>query len=204
MKPLKWILCIVPLLIINACKQHNEERTVFFDKSGMDTALNPGDNFFLYANGTWLKKTQIPASESEWGSFVTLDDDNLKNLHKILDEVSAKDNNAGGKEQKVGDLFKSGMDTMAIEKIGYEPIKPLLAKITAVKDYKELVNLAADGFKNGDGFLLGFYVSPNDRISSKNISHFDQTSITLPEKDYYFKTDSASKKIRAEYLKYIA
>lgn len=204
MKPLKWLLCIASLLIINACKQHNEKRTVFYDKRGMDTAVNPGDNFFLYANGTWFKKTQIPASESEWGSFVTLDDDNLKNIHKILNEVSAKDNNAGSKEQKVGDLFKSGMDTMAIEKLGYNPVKPLLAKITAIKDYKELVNLAADGFKNGDGFLLGFYVSPDDRISSKNISHFDQTSITLPEKDYYFKTDSASKKIRLEYLKYIA
>ena len=194
---------VILLIAISSCKQRTEEHTVFFDKSGMDTTVSPGDNFFLYANGAWVKKTEIPASESEWGSFVTLDNDNLKNLRKILDDVSAADNAAGSKEQKVGDLYKSGMDTVAIEKLGYEPVKPLLAKIAAVKDYKELVNLAADGFKNGDGFLLGFYVSPDDKISSKNVSHFDQTGITLPERDYYFKTDSASKKIRAEYLKYI-
>jgi len=204
MKPLKWILFAAPLFLVTACNRHQEERTVFFDKSGMDTTVSPGDDFFSYANGTWIKKTQIPASESEWGSFVTLDNDNIKNLHEILDDISSKDNDAGSNEQKVGDLFKSGMDTIAIEKLSYGPVKPLLAKINAVKDYKELIKLAADGFKDGEGFLLGFYVSPDDRISSKNISHFDQTGITLPDKDYYFKTDSASKKIRVEYVKYIA
>ena len=192
------------ILFITACKQHQEKRTVFFEKSGMDTTVRPGDNFFLYANGKWFKKATIPASESEWGSFVTLDNDNVKNLHQILDEVSSKNNDPGSKEQKVGDLFKSGMDTISIEKLSYEPVKPLLAKINAVKDYKELVSLAADGFKDGDGFLFGFYVSPDDKISLRNIAHFDQTGIALPERDYYFKTDSASKKIRTEYVKYIA
>ena len=204
MKTLNQVTFAALILFITACKQHQEKRTVFFEKSGMDTTVSPGDNFFLYANGTWVKKTIIPASEREWGSFVTLDNDNIKNLHKILNEVSSRDNDPGSKEQKVGDLFKSGMDTLAIEKLGYEPVKPLLAKIEAVKDYKELVNLAADGFKNGDGFLLGFYVSADDKISSRNIAHFDQTGITLPDRDYYFKTDSASEKIRVEYVKYIA
>ena len=66
------------------------------------------------------------------------------------------------------------------------------------------MQLSANSYKDGSGFLFGFYVSPDDKISTKNIAHFDQTGITLPERDYYFKTDSASKKIRAEYLKYIA
>jgi putative endopeptidase len=201
----------VAAMSVTACKHKSADsssdvpkRTVFFDKSGMDTTVKPGDDFFSYASGKWIKETKIPPSEVGWGSFYTLDDDNLKNLHKILDGVSSQDNAAGSKEQKVGDLYKSGMDTATIEKLGYEPIKPLLAKINAVKDYKELVQLAADGFKSGDGFLLGFYVSPDDRASSKNIAHFDQTGITLPERDYYFKTDSASKKIRDEFVKHIA
>lgn len=211
MKLLNWMWLAVPVVMVTACTHKSADtssdvpkRTVFFEKSGMDTTIKPGDDFFSYANGKWIKDTQIPPSEREWGSFVTLSNDNIKNLHLILDDVSAKDNTAGSNEQKVGDLYKSGMDTASIEKLGYEPVKPVLAKISAVKDYKDLVKLAADGFKDGDGFLLGFYVSPDDRISSKNVAHFDQTGITLPTRDYYFKTDSASKKIRDEYVKYIA
>jgi putative endopeptidase len=211
MKLTHYAWLAVAAMSVTACKHKAADstsdvpkRTVFFDKSGMDTTVKPGDDFFSYASGKWMKETKIPPSETGWGSFYTLDDDNVKNLHKILDDVSAQDNAAGSKEQKVGDLYKSGMDTATIEKLGYEPIKPVLDKINAVKDYKELVQLAADGFKTGDGFLLGFYVSPDDRISSKNVAHFDQTGITLPERDYYFKTDSASKKIRDQFVKHIA
>src|SRR6202034_2452806 len=146
------------------------------------------------ANGTWMKKVVIPASETGWGSFYTLFDDNEKHLHKILDDVSSKDNAAGSNEQKVGDLYKSGMDTVTIEKLGYDPIKPQLAKIAAVKDYKDLVKVAADGFKTGDGFLFNFYVSPDDRISNKNAAHFDQSGLGLPDKDYY--TDTAKEKVK--------
>ncbi|HTE02398.1 MAG TPA: M13 family metallopeptidase [Mucilaginibacter sp.] len=211
MKLTNWAMLAVSALAVTACNNKPKEsssdvpkRTVFFDKTGMDTTVKPGDNFALYASGNWLKTTKIPASETGWGSFYTLSDENIKNVHLILDEISAKDNASGSLEQKVGDLYKSGMDTTTIEKLGYEPIKPVMEKISAVKDYKDLVKLSADGFKTGDGFLFGFYVSPDDRASSKNVAHFDQTGLTLPEKDYYFKTDSASKKIRAEYVKYIA
>ncbi|MDF2435106.1 MAG: putative endopeptidase, partial [Mucilaginibacter sp.] len=167
------------------------------------TTIKAGDNFFLYANGKWIKNTKIPATESGWGLGNILYNDNQKELHSILEDVSAKDNAKGSKEQKVGDLYKSGMDIVTIEKLGYEPVKPLLTQISAIKDYKDLVKLAADGYKTGDGLLFGFYVSPDDRISTKNAAHFDQTGITLPEKGYYLKTDSASKKIRDEYVKYI-
>jgi len=132
-----------------------------------------------------------------------LRDINEAHIHEILDYAAAHDYTANSIDQKVGDLYKSGMDTAAIEKLGYEPVKPQLAKIAAVKDYKDLVKLAADGFKSGDGFLLGFYVSPDDRISTKNAAHFDQTGLNLPNRDYYFKTDTASKKILDGYVTYI-
>ena len=210
MKLSHWVLLAISTLTITACKNKTSSsskepaRTVFFDKSGMDTTVKPGDNFFMYASGAWLKKTIIPPSESGWGSFYTLDDDNLKNLHKILQQDSTQDNAAGSPAQKVGDLYISAMDTAAMDKLGYGPVKPQLAKIAAVKNDKELVSLAADGYKNGDGFMLGFSVNPDDKISTKNVAHFDQAGINLPNRDYYFKTDSASKKIRAEFVKYIA
>ncbi len=209
MKLSKWALLSVSALALSACKHKDassevERRTVFFDKSGMDTSVKPGDDFALYASGTWFKKTKIPASENGWGSFYILSDDNIKQVHSILEDVSSKNNDAGSLEQKVGDLYKSGMDTLTLEKLGYDPIRPLLAKISALKDYKELVKYAADGFKTGDGLLFGFYVSPDDRISTKNVAHFDQTGLSLPDKDYYTKTDSATVKIRAAFVKYIA
>lgn len=195
----------IAILGISACNNQPKDTklTVFFDKSGMDSTVSPGEDFFTYANGTWLKSTKIPPSETSWGSFNILIDNNLKKVHAILDEVSAQDNPAGSVEQKVGDLYKSGLDTVTIEKLGYDPIKPELAKINAIKDYKQLVTWAADGFKTGNGDLFGFSVSADDRVSTKNIAHFDQTGITLPERDYYFKTDSTSKKIRDEFVKYM-
>jgi len=204
-----WVT--LPVLLVSSCTNKSKDasddvpkRTVFFDKTGMDTTVKPGDNFFLYANGKWMRDTKIPPSQTGWGSFYTLDDDNVKNLHKILEDVSSKDNAAGSVEQKVGDLYKSGLDTAAMDKLGYEPVKPLLAKINAVKNYKELMSLSADSYKDGDGFLFGFYIAPDDKISTLNTAHFDQVGLNLPNRDYYFKTDSASKGIRAGYLKYIA
>jgi putative endopeptidase len=198
------------LMLTAACNQSTtskpegkNERTVFFDKAGMDTTVSPGDNFFLYANGSWLKNTEIPASQTGWGSFFVLMEDNQKNLRSILEEASSKEHPKGSLEQKTGDLYLSGMDTLAMDKRGFEPVKPLLAKIDAVKTPMEMVNMAADEFKNGDGFLFAFYVGPDDKISNKNAVNFLQTGLELPNRDYYLKTDSASQNIRNEFVKYI-
>jgi putative endopeptidase len=210
MKYTKWMLLAVPALALTAFVHGpkyapvDEPRTSFFDKAGMDTTVSPGENFFLYANGNWIKNTEMPASETRWGSFNILADNNVKRLHTILEDVSSKNNPIGTNAQKVGDLYKSGMDTVTIDKLGYSPIKPELAKIAAVTNYKQLVQLAADGFKTGDGLLFGFYIAPDARISDKNAAQLSQAEIGLPNRDYYFKTDSASVNIRAEYVKYIA
>ena len=208
MKITKWIAAVIPVLAITAChhpKNSSEvpARTVFFDKSGMDTTVNPADNLFLYANGTWLKNTKIPPSETGWGGMYSMRVDNQKQLHQILEDASKQDNQKDSKEQKVGDLYLSGMDTTAMDKLGYEPVRPLLAKINAITDYKQLIDVSASTFNDGDGFLFGFYTAPDDRNSKINVAHFDQTGLELPERDYYFNTDSSSVKIRAAYVTYI-
>src|SRR5882757_3329210 len=134
----------------NADKSTMEARKVFFDRSGMDTTTKPGDNFFLYANGTWLKTTQIPDDQSGWGSFYTLYDENQKNLRGILEDAEKGNNSKGSIEQKVGDYYASGMDTVAIEKVGAEPLKPMLAKIDVIKDYKQLADLLIEDNANGE------------------------------------------------------
>jgi putative endopeptidase len=179
------------------------ERTVFFDKSGMDTTVSPGKNFFLFANGKWLKETEIPASEGGWGSFYVLFDENLKNLRKIL-EVSSKESEKGSIEQKVGDFYLSGMDTAAMDKRGYEPVKPLLAEINTIKNPQELLKFAAQNFENGHQFLFAFSVGPDEKNSTKNAVSFSQTGLGLPSRDYYFNKDQATESVRKAYTSYIA
>ncbi|WP_231460543.1 M13 family metallopeptidase [Pedobacter sp. Leaf132] len=205
------ILPAAVLLMLAACQndkshQANEadQRTVFFDTAGMDTTVKPGDNFFLYANGKWLKETEIPKTETGWGSFYTLYNDNLKNLKTILEQAAKGNATKGTAEQKVGDFYASGMDSITIEKLGIEPIKPLLSRIDAIKDGKDLINFVADGYKNAEGDLLGFGVEPDDKISNKNALVFSQTGLNLPERSYYLDQDDKAKKIRTQYLAYIS
>lgn len=200
-------LMAAPAIMMASCSQKGgssdvDKRTVFFDKAGMDTTVSPADNFFQYANGTWYKKTEIPASESGWGSFYILEEENQKDLLKILEEA-AKGGGNDNRAKKVGDFYASGMDTTTIDKRGFEPVKPLLARIDALKTVKELVTFSADSFKEGDGFLFSFFVGPDDRISTKNAVNFQQAGLGLPNRDYYFNQDPENQKIRNEYVKYI-
>src|ERR1700761_4694965 len=118
MRKTSYLWLAIPMVFVMSCKSKSStgsddtvaKRTVFFDKSGMDTTVKPADDFFDYANGAWMKNTVIPASESDWGSFTTLYNDNEANLHKIIEDAAAHDDTAGSIDQKVGDLYKSGMD----------------------------------------------------------------------------------------------
>ncbi len=200
------------LLNLAACKSDSktaasveEQRTTFFDVSGMDTSVQPGNNFFLYANGGWIKANKIPDDQSGWGSFYTLYAENQKKLKNILEEAAASKNpKSGSLEQKVGDFYASAMDTTAIEKKGYEPIKPVLAKIDAAKEYKELMALNAELHKSGNGSFLGMGVGADEKNSTKNILNFYQAGLSLPEKEYYTKTDSATSMQRKKLQEFAA
>ena len=177
--------------------------TIFLDKKGMDTTVKPGDDFYSYVNGNWAKTVTIPDDQTGWGAFYMIYEDNLKNLRSILEDAAKTSNPAGSLEQKVGDYYAAGMDTATIEKVGAEPLKPMLAKIDAVKDYKEMMNLISESYASGEGDLLGFYVGSDDKNSSQNIAIFTQSGITLPEKEYYTRNDSSTIAIRAAFVKYI-
>lgn len=190
--------------LAGACTQStktDEKRVVI---TGIDTTKKPGDDFFMYANGIWYDTAQIPASQTGVGSYSFLNFPQRIRLQAILDSVSAANNAPGSIEQKVGDFYASGMDTAAINKRGYEPIKPLLSRIDALTDIPSLLKLVAEEQKVGDGSIIGFYVGPDDKHSTINIAQFYQTGIGLPERDYYFKTDSSTIKIQKAYRNYLS
>lgn len=198
-------LSTLVLLGATSCKNEPAAETParsYFDVAGMDTSVKPGDNFFQYANGLWVKNAVIPDDQSGWGSFYTLYEENLQKLKGILEESAAAKAEKGSNQQKLGDYYASGMDTIAIEKLGAEPLKPALAKIDAVKDYKEFMNLVTDMFSQGDDYLLGMYVGSDEKNSAQNIAILYQTGTTLPEKEYYTRTDSSNVAARNAMVSY--
>jgi putative endopeptidase len=201
------VIGVGSLLLLGAasCKREsasdNSSRS-YFDISGMDSTVKPGDNFFLYANGGWLKTATIPGDLSGWGSFYTLYQDNLKKLREILEDAAKGEHPKGSTEQKLGDYYASGMDTLTIEKLGASPLQEGLAKIANVKDHKALMNLVTEMYSEGEGYLIGLYVGADEKNSAWNIAGLYQTGTTLPEKDYYTRKDSASEASRKALVNY--
>ena len=206
MKPVSILFIGFLLMLITACNNNDnpgaDKRMVFFDNAGMDSSVKAGDNFFTYANGKWINAAIIPDDQSGWGSFYTLYEENLKNLKGLLEMASKSNAAKGSMEQKLGDYFASGMDTVAIEKTGAEPLKPMLARIDAIKDHKELMELIADAFSKGDASLVGMYVAADEKNSGQNIPIFTQSGLTLPEKEYYTRKDSATVAARNALVNY--
>ena len=197
----KLLYLSLALILAGACKQASETKHVVI--TGIDHTKKPGDDFFTFVNGIWYDSVTIPASQTGVGAYSFMNFPQRIRLQGILDSVSQSNHPAGSLEQKVGDFYASGLDTVAINKRGYEPIKPLLARIDAITDVPSLLNVVAEEQKVGDGSIIGFYVGPDDKKSTVNIAQFYQTGIGLPERDYYFKTDSSTLKIQKAYKKYL-
>ena len=199
-------LSALVLLGASSCtnsKEEKKEQRSYFDISGMDTTVKPGDDFFQYANGGWMKTAVIPDDQSGWGSFYTLYEENLQKLKGILEEAAQSKSAKGSIEQKLGDYYASGMDTVAIDKLGAAPLKPALEKMDAVKDYKELVALVTEMYSKGEDYFIGMYVGADEKNSARNIAVLYQAGTSLPEKDYYTRTDSASVATREAFLAYV-
>jgi putative endopeptidase len=174
------------------------------DIASQDSSVKPQSNFFLFANGTWLKTTEIPPSQSAWGAFSTLRDSTIVRLHRILDSLAAvPDAPKGSIAQQTGDLFVSAMDSAGIEKKGYQPIKPELDSIAAIKNSADLLHEIAREYAVNHAPFFSFTVSADDRNSLVNIAHFKQGGLGLPSRDYYFNNDTSTRKIRNAYVDYI-
>ncbi|HEX4852212.1 MAG TPA: M13 family metallopeptidase N-terminal domain-containing protein, partial [Puia sp.] len=194
------------LVVLIGCSNPTSEpsKKVFVDVSGIDTSVKPGDNFFRYVNGRWYDTVKIADDQSGIGSYSFLNIPQKKLLQNILDSVSNRPNAVGTIDQKVGDFYASGMDTATINKRGFEPIQPILANIDGISDLPSLMKFVANQVKSGEGSIISFGIAPDDKNSSMNIAHVYQTGIGLPDRDYYFKTDSATRKIQDGYKNYVS
>lgn len=187
----------------NSNGSHATSAIQLLNPANMDTTIKPGDNFFLYANGTWLKNNPIPGSETRWGSFNELQENNYKALHELL-EAAAADKGAkqGSASQKVGDLYRTGMDSAAINQAGISPLQAYFGKVDAIAGSGDIMRFIATEYAQGNGQLFSFYVAPDDKNVTKNIAQFGQSGLGMPDRDYYFGTDERTTKIREAYKLY--
>ena len=197
------LLLSLALLLAGACNQVPDIDTKSGVITGIDSSRKPGDDFFTYVNGIWYDTARIPPSQTGVGYYSFLNFPQRIRLQGILDSISRGNHPAGSIEQKVGDFYASGLDTAAINKRSYEPIKPLLARVDAITDVPSLMKFVAEEQKVGNGSIIGFDVGPDNKQSTINIVQFYQTGIGLPERDYYFKADSSTLDIQAAYKKYL-
>lgn len=180
--------------------------TPAFDVAGMDTTVNPGDDFDQFANGTWKQLNPVPGTESRWGAFGILAKGNLEvKVKSIIDTLMAgKAAPAkGSTAQLVGDFYRSYMDTAKLEQLGAGPLKPWTERIDALKDLKEHAALSGELARLGVSTFVGMHADADMHDSKMNILYGGQDGLSLGERSYYEKTDSAMVNIRKEFVGHV-
>jgi len=171
--------------------------------TNLDSSVKPGEDFFEYANGGWIKKNPIPGEQSSWGIGNLVIEENLKRLREISEKAATSKAAKGSNDQKIGDFWSMAMDSAKIEADGLKPIQPLLDKVNGITDIRSLVSTVAELKKIGSGTLFGEYVGQDAKQSDVMAYTLWQGGLGLPEREYYFKNDSATINIRSKYLQYM-
>ena len=195
------------LLLFYACKNNNSTSNSPQNDvvaANVDTTVSPADDFFLFANGGWIKNHPIPGSESSWSIGKMVNED-IYNKMKMVSENATKANAAkGSNEQKIGDFWTTGMDSTAIETNGLTAIQPEIDKIASIKDINSLLDVVVDMHTSQITPMFSANVYQDEKNSAVNSLHFSQGGLGLGERDYYFKNDERNVNIRKEYVKHIA
>jgi putative endopeptidase len=173
------------------------------DTTGFDRGVRPQDDFFQFVNGGWIRNTQIPADRTSTGTFLLLRDNAQAALRAIIDSVAAAPNAPGSEGQKVGDLYRSFMDTARIEQLGVTPVQGDLQRIAAVTGREQYPQLFASMRRMGVGTPFTFSVQQDQGNSSRYAVTVSQSGLGLPDRDYYLTDNERNTTIRQAYTTYL-
>ncbi|MFT6167336.1 MAG: putative endopeptidase [Vicingaceae bacterium] len=206
----KFILPAVLGLGMLACGTPQKQEEVKIEKapafalSNLDTTVSPCEDFYQYAIGGWLKDNPIPSTESRWSSFNVVTDSNNAKLKKIFSEFSSKVFEKGSLEQKVGDFYKSVMDSAKAEELGITPLQTMLDELAAIETMADYVQLNASWKAYGVGSFNSIYVGQDDKKSDEYITYLSQSGLGLPDEAYYTKSDEKSLDIQTAYKAHLS
>ena len=221
--PLAAILCSAPLVLSCAAPQKSAPSTPAataeasaaapsgqtptlgawgFDLAGLDPSVKPGDDFYRFGGGVWLKTKQIPADRSRYGMFDQLDIDAEANVKALLEEVASEKPAPGTNPQRLADFYASFLDSAAIEAAGLKVIEPELKAIAGAATHEELARLIARPDMPVRG-PLGIGITVDQKNPDRYILSVSQSGLELPDRDYYLKDDDRSKEVRAKYLAHL-
>ena len=206
---LKPLTAIYLCLNLFACQNNSEPKVTKVNPLGdvigshIDSTIHPGDDFFNYANGGWIKKNPIPPSENGWGIFNLVADENFARVRKISEDASSQSAAKGSAMQQIGDFFFAGMDSSSIESSGLSPLQALLDQIQSINTTADLLKMVNTLQMNGAAPLYSLYVGQDMKNSEKNFLYLSQGGLGLPDRDYYFNTDPETAEIRSAYEKYV-
>ncbi len=182
----------------------NDADKPVFDAAELSDSIQACDDFNGFVNANWVKANPIPSDRTSWGAFDALREDSLDKQHALVKQAVENLDQAtsGSIEEKIGRLFAAGMDTDAINKLGFEPIKPKLAAIDGLKNSNDIADFIATSYNEGDGYVFSFGSSADFKDATRQIAYVFQSGLGLPTRDYY--TDAKHQDIRDAYVKYIA
>jgi len=170
----------------------------------LDKSVKPGTDFFKYANGTWLKNNPIPPAYSSWGIGNVVSEDIRERLKKINEDAIKANAPKGSSTQKIGDFYYSGLDTITIEKLGIKALAEPMARIDNINSVQDILDVTAYLNTIGVRTFAGARAGQDDKNSAKMMLQTGQGGLGLPNRDYYFKTDNRTAKIRTDYTtKYV-
>lgn len=182
--------------------------------ANMDRAVKPGDDFFQYADGGWVKRTQIPEDRAAIGVFSVLDDLSSKRTAAIIEDAAKGKGTVNANSRKIADLYNSYMDEATIEARGMTPLKPHLAAIAAIKDKRELARALGKTLRAdvdplnleiyATANLFGMWVAPGFRDSDHYVPYLLQGGLAMPSRDYYLNDSEHMKQVRAKYAVHVA
>ena len=205
-----YAIILFGFTLILSCKSEIKDKATpksskpDFIHANLDTTVSPADDFFQYANGGWIKNNPIPNDQSSWGIGNLVLEENIKRLREISEKAAAvTDAKPGSPDQMIGDFWSSGMDTAKIEAEGLKYVQPYLDRIDNVKEFKELMPIVSELKNIGSNTFFSDFVNQDEKNSDVMIYTFYQGGTGLPEREYYFKSDSATIQIRNQYTGYI-
>ena len=200
---MKRLITMMTMASISMMTLAQEPLRSGLDLTDFDTSVRPGDDFYEYACGGWMKKNPLPAAYSRYGSFDQLQENNDKRINGILAELQANTYEAGTIEQKLSDLYKLAMDSVRRNQEGISPVMPLIKKLEAAKTMQQLLDILYEQAPYSGSQFYYAGLGADEKNATQNILSVYQGGLSLGQKEYYLDNDKATADIREAFKKHI-